>query len=92
MNIDEIRAIEAQMLIELKDQIASNRYALDAINPSIRSRISNILGYGPISTEGWFISACSILDGQRPIDVLKIDESRVVEAALYKKANSTWHG
>lgn len=92
MNIDEIRAVEAQMLIELKDQIASNRYALDAINPSIRSRISNILGYGPISTEGWFISACSILDGQRPIDVLKIDESRVLEAALYKKANSTWHG
>lgn len=92
MNNEEIQAIEAQMLTELKEQIADNRHALDAIDPSIRNRISNILGYGPISTEGWFISACSILSGQRPIDVLKIDESRVFEAALYKKANSTWHG
>ena len=92
MNNEEIQAIEAQMLIELKDQIADNRNALDAIDPSIRSCVSNILGYGPISTEGWFISACSILDGQRPIDVLKTDESRVFDAALHKKANSTWHG
>lgn len=92
MNNNEIQAIEAQMLTELKEQIADNRHALDAIDPLIRNRISTILGYGPISTEGWFISACSILNGQRPIDVLKIDESRVFEAALHKKANSTWHG
>lgn len=91
MDNDEIRDIEAQMLLELKQRVAASRDALDLINPSIWTEVSRILGYGPISTDGWFISPSSILSGQCPIDVLQIDQNQVIQAALHQ-AHSKWQG
>lgn len=80
-------ALEAQMLLEAKGIISKNRLALDLIDASTRKRISEILGYSEFGTDAWLVSACSYLDGKAPMDVLKLDSSKVIEAAIRK---SNW--
>jgi hypothetical protein len=80
----KVAALEAQMLSEAKEAIAKKRNALDSIDAAMRAHITKILGYSDFGTEVWLISPCSYLDGERPLNVLSVNSSKVIEAAIRK--------
>lgn len=88
---EDTQAIEAQMLIEVRQIVAENQDILNLLDPSIRSQICSILRYGPLSTDAWLVTPCSYLGAQRPIDVLSVDQERVFAAAERRK-QGTRHG
>lgn len=88
---NDTKAIEVQMLVEVREIVAENRTILDLIGCSARSQIAAILNYGPLSTDAWLVTPCSYLDGDRPIDILSYDQEKVFAAARRRKQR-TQHG
>lgn len=84
---EKTAALEAKMLLEVKEAITKKRFELDLVDATIRKNIASILGYNDFAIDAWLISPCSYLDASAPLDVLKFNSSKVVEAAVRK---SNW--
>lgn len=81
---EKTKIIEARMLFEAKQSIANERHILDLVDATIRRHIMEILGYGDFGTDAWLISPCSYIGGARPVDVIRNDPTKVIEAAVHK--------
>lgn len=88
---EKTAVLEAKMRLEVEEAINEKRSALDLVDTTTRKNIARLLGYSDFATDAWLISPCSYLDARAPLDILKFNSAKVIEAAIHK-ANWRNHG